>query len=175
MAVPESEARSAIEGFAATWRRVMTDPPGFFAAMPETGGLAAPLTFLAICAAVNALGHLLLLAGVGGMIGIFVGQIVGAFVAAAAFVIVAQHLFEGRAGFEPTFRVVAYASAPSVFFWVPVFGVLAWLYDAFLTVRGIERVHAIDVTRAVLTVVVGFAVVLLLGFTLGGRWWWVSS
>ena len=29
------------------------------------------------------------------------------------------------AGFEPTFRVVAYASAPAVFFWIPVLGVLA--------------------------------------------------
>lgn len=172
MAVPESEARSAIEGFAATWRRVMTDPPGFFADMPETGGLAAPLTFLAICAAVNALGHLLLLAGVGGMIAVFVGHMIGAFVAAATFVIVAQNLFEGRAGFEPTFRVVAYASAPSVLFWVPVLGVLAWLYDAYLTVRGLERVHAIDTTRAVLTVAVGLGIVVLLGFALGGRWPW---
>lgn len=173
MAVPDSEVRSAVEGFAATWRRVMTDPRGFFADMPETGGLRAPLTFLAVCAGINALGHLLVLAGVRGMIAVFVGQLVGAFVAAAVFVLVAQNLFEGRAGFEPTFRVVAYASAPSVFFWIPALGVVAWIYDAYLTMRGLERVHAIDTTRAVLTVVVGLIVLTLLGFALGGRRHWL--
>jgi hypothetical protein len=169
MAVPESEARTAVAGFAATWRRVMTDPRGFFADMPENGGFAAPLTFLAVCAAINALGHLLLLLGPGAMIAAFVGQIIGAFVVAAAFVIVAQNLFEGRAGFEPTFRVVAYASAPSVFFWIPVLGMLAWIYAAYLTIRGLERVQRIDTTRALLTVAVGIVVVMLLGFALGRR------
>jgi hypothetical protein len=171
MAVPEPEVRAAVEGFAATWRRVTTDPQGFFADMPETGGFAAPLTFLAICAGINAICHLLLLAGVGGMIAVFVAQIVGAFVAAAAFTVVAQNLFEGRAGFEPTFRVVAYASAPSVFFWIPVVGVLAWLYAAYLSVRGLERVHRMDTTRAVLTVAVGLVIVVLIGVALGRRPW----
>jgi hypothetical protein len=167
MAAPESEVRTAVEGFAATWRRVTTDPQGFFADMPETGGLAAPLTFLAACAAINAVAHLLVLVGLGGMIAVFVGQLIGAFVAATVFVIVAQHLFEGRAGFEPTFRVVAYASAPTVFSWIPVLGVLAWLYAAYLTVRGLERVHRMDATRAVLTVAIGFGVVVLLGVAIG--------
>src|SRR5437867_13260966 len=99
MAIPESEARSAVEGFATTWRRVVTDPQGFFADMPETGGLAAPLAFLAICAAINAVGHLLLLAGMRGMVAVFVGEILGAFLASAAFVVVAQHLFAAKAGF----------------------------------------------------------------------------
>lgn len=169
MAVPESEVRTPVEGFAATWRRIATDPQGFFADMPETGGLVAPLTFLAVCAGINALAHLLLLVGLGGMIAVFVGQLLGAFVAAAAFVIVAQHLFEGRAGFEPTFRVVAYASAPAVFVWIPVLGVLAWLYAAYLTVRGLERVHRMDTTRAVLTVAIGLGVVMLLGVAIGRR------
>ena len=167
MAVPEPEVRTAVEGFAATWRRVTTDPQGFFADMPETGGLAAPLTFLAACAAINAVAHLLLFVGLGGMIAVFVGQLIGAFVAATTFVLVAQHLFEGRAGFEPTFRVVAYASAPTVFFWIPVLGVLAWLYAAYLTVRGLERIHRIDATRAVLTVAIGLGVVVLLGVAIG--------
>jgi len=169
MAVPEPEVRTAVEGFAATWRRVTTDPQGFFAEMPETGGFAAPLTFLAVCAGINAVCHLLLLAGVRGMIVVFGGQIIAAFVAAAAFVVVAQNLFEGRAGFEPTFRVVAYASAPTVFLWIPVLGVVAWLYAAYLTVRGLERVHRIDTTRALLTVAVGIIIVVLLGAALGRR------
>ena len=32
--------------FADTWRRVVTDPRGFFAEMPLAGGLGEPMTFL---------------------------------------------------------------------------------------------------------------------------------
>ena len=141
---------------------MVTSPHGFFADMPQTGGLGEPTLFLALCAAINAVGHLILGAGVGSMILSFVGQMVAAFVLAALLVLVAQHLFEGRAGFEATFRVVAYAAAPSVAYWVPLLGVLALLYSAYLTLRGLERVHGLDPTRALLTLGVGVAVLWLL-------------
>jgi len=51
---------------------------------------------------------------------------------------------------------VAYAAAPMVLSWLPWrLGVLAVLYGAYLTIVGLERVHAFDATRAVLTVVIG--------------------
>jgi len=160
------------ERFVATWRRVLTDPHGFFADMPQTGGLPEPTAFLAVSAAVNAAGHLLVGWGVRGMLGVFVGQVVGAFIAAAAFVLIAQNLFDGRAGFEPTFRVVAFAAAPLVLFWVPLVGVVAWLYMAYLLVRGLEQVQAIDATRAVLTVLLGLgALWLLRAARAGGPVW----
>ena len=68
----------------------------------------------------------------------------GGFVSAAALTLVAQHLFEGRAGFEPTFRVVAYAAAPIVLFWVPRLWVLALLYGWYLQIRGVERVNEFE-------------------------------
>jgi hypothetical protein len=163
MATTEFEGRSAIEEFPAVWLRVVTDPLGFFADMPQTGGLQQPIGFLAICAGVDALGHLLTFAGVPGMVGSFVVQIVAAFVLAALFVLIAQHLFGGRAGYEPTFRVVAYAWAPLVVAWVPFAGRLALLYAAYLMIRGIEHVHGIDATRAVLTVVLGAGALWVLG------------
>ena len=166
------EARSAVEGFPNTWRRIMTEPHAFFADLPETGGLGGPATFLVICAALNALGHLLVGWGLGGALGIFVGQVVGAFVLAAILVLIAQQLFDGKGGFEPTFRVVAYAAAPLVFFWVPVAGRLAWLYGAYLILRGLERVQQLDATRAVLTLALGVAAVWLLGsLRAGGPVW----
>src|SRR5712691_13065032 len=136
--VTEAEGRLAFDGFVATWRRVMTDPGGFFADMPETGGLADPALFLVACAAVNALGHLLTGWGIVGMVTIFVAQVAAGFVGAAILVLVAQNLFGGRAGFEPTFRVVAYAAAPRILLWVPVLGPLALVYSAYLIVRGLE-------------------------------------
>jgi hypothetical protein len=170
MDAPDLQAPPVASAFVETWRRVMTDPEGFFAAMPETGGLQEPFTFLAVCAAVNAAGHLLLGWGVPGAATIFAGELLAAIVGAALLVLVAQHLFHGRAGFEPTFRVVAYSAAPSIVDWIPVLGWLARLYRLYLVVRGLGRVQAIEPVSAVLTIVISYAVVAisLLGF--GGPW-----
>jgi hypothetical protein len=172
MSATEFESRPPLESFPVTWRRVVTDPHGFFEEMPQTGGLGAPGTFLALCGGLNAAGHLLTGWGAWGAIAVFAGHVVGAVVLAALFVLIAQHLFGGRAGFEPTFRVVAYGAAPLVLFWVPLVGKLAWLYGAYLMLRGIERVQALDTTRAVLTVVLGLGAVWLLGSVpAGGPVW----
>jgi hypothetical protein len=161
MATSEFESRPGIEDFPARWQRVVTDPHGFFADMPQAGGLGQPATFLAICAAINALGHLLFFAGVWGVVTVFVWQLIAAFVLAALLVLIAQNLFQGHAGFEPTFRVVAYAWAPLVIGWLPFVGRLAALYAAYLVLRGIERVHGLETTRAVLTLVIALAVLLI--------------
>ena len=159
----ESEGAAVLEGFPNTWKRVMTDPRGFFADMPEVGGLQAPLAFLGVSAVISAAGHLVMGWGLGGFLRIVLWQVLGAFVSAALYVLVAQHLFGGRAGFEATFRVVAYAAAPMVLSWLPWrLGVLAVLYGAYLTIIGLERVHAFDATRAVLTVVIGLGATWLL-------------
>jgi len=159
MPTNEFEGRSWAGDFPAVWQRVVTDPHGFFADMPETGGLNQPTTFLALCAGANALGHLLLFGSVGMLVWSFVWQMIAAFIMAAVFVLIAQNLFQGRAGFEPTFRVVAYSWAPLVVYWVPVVGVLAMIYSAYLLIRGLERVQGLDATRAVLTVALGIGVV----------------
>ena len=162
MATTESEPRAGIEGFPALWQRVVTAPHGFFADMPQTGGLGGPTLFLALCAAINAAGRLLFAAGVRGMIASFAGQMVAAFVLAALLVLVAQNLFEGRGGYEATFRVVAYAWAPLVVGWLPLVGSLALVYSAYLMLRGLERVQAQDTTRAALTLVISLAILWIL-------------
>jgi hypothetical protein len=171
MATKEFEGRSLVEEFPELWQRVVTDPHRFFADMPETGGLQAPTVFLAVCAGINALGHLLFFVGLRGMLAIFLWQLIAAFVMAALFVLIAQHLFGGRAGYEPTFRVVAFSWAPLVIAWVPFVGRLALLYTAYLTIRGVERIHGLDSTRAVLTVVLGAGALWVLGVLGVGPAW----
>jgi hypothetical protein len=153
--------RSVQAGFFKTWQRVMTDPHGFFAEMPQAGGLNDPGTFLLITAGINAVGHLITGFGILGALATLVFHVVLAFIVAALFTVIAQQLFEGKAGFEPTFRVVAYATAPLVFAWVPIVATVANLYAAYLAMRGIERVHVMDTTRAVLTVVLGVVAIWL--------------
>lgn len=154
--------------FAETWRSVMSDPRTFFASMPTTGGLNEPLAFLAICAAINAAGVLLVSWSVFATIGAFIWTIVAAFVIAGLLTVVTQQLFGGREGFEPIFRVVAYAMAPAVFFWVPRLAVLAWLYAWYLQVRGVERVQGFEPGNAVLSVAVGAVVAVMLSAGLRG-------
>jgi hypothetical protein len=168
MSTPGFDPSSAAASFSATWRRVLTDPNGFFAEMPQTGGLNEPLLFLTVCAVANAVGHLVIGFSVVAPIGAFVVKLLGSFVLAALLTLLAQQLFEGKAGFEPVFRVVAYAAAPTVLAWVPRLGVVAVLYSWFLTMRGIERVQGFDAIRAVLTVAIGVAVLLLMGSALAG-------
>ena len=117
--------RSVQASFVQTWQRVMTDPHGFFAEMPQAGGLQDPGTFLLITAGINAVGHLITGFGIMGALASLVFQVVLAFIVAALFTVIAQQLFEGKAGFEPTFRVVAYSTAPLVFAWVPFIDTIA--------------------------------------------------
>ena len=171
MSTREFESRTAFEDFPTVWQRVVTDPLGFFAAMPETGGLQPPAIFLAICAAINAAGHLLSFAGLRGMLSIFLWQLIAAFMMAALFVLIAQNLFAGRAGFEPTFKIVAYSWAPLIIAWVPVVGGIAVIYSVYLMIRGLERVQGLEATHAVLTVLLGAGALFALGIIgIGPRW-----
>ena len=168
----QSEARAVLEGFPSTWKRIVTDPHGALADMPETGGLQQPATFLVICAAINALGHVLRGWGPLAVLAVFAWQLVAAVVMAALFVLIAQNLFDGRGGFEPTFRIVAWAWAPLVVYWVPVLGVLAWLYSGYLLLRGLERAQRLDATQAALTLVISVAILWVLrSVRTGGPAW----
>jgi hypothetical protein len=162
MATSESDARATVEGLVGTWRRVVTEPHAFVADLPETGGLGEPFGFLAAVAAVNAVGVAAVGGGVAGLLGAFVVLVVATVLSAALAVLVAQNLFDGRGGFEPTFRVLAYAAAPLVVAWIPVLGGLAVAYAAYIAIRGLERVQRVETTRAVLTLLIAVAVLWLL-------------
>jgi hypothetical protein len=82
--------------------------------------------------------------------------------------LVAQHLLDGRAGFEPVFRVVAYGSAPGVLFWVPRLAAIPLLYAWFLQTRGLERVHGFDATRAAFATVLAWVAVAIVARALAG-------
>src|SRR5262249_2536938 len=75
--IPPPPPAAPAMGFIDTWRRVMSDPRSFFADMAQAGGLQEPLAFLAVCAAVDAVGTLLMGWGIRGMIGTFVTVVAG--------------------------------------------------------------------------------------------------
>lgn len=162
MDAPTTDASAT--DFVTTWRQVVNDPAGFFATMPETGGLGDPLRFVAIVAGLDAAGALvtspfhpwravLVLAALP----------LGCLLVATVLTLVTQHLFDGRAGFEPVFRAVAYGSAPAVVYAIPLVGQIACGYAWYLQVRGIERVQSLQALPAVVATLVAWAGVWLLG------------
>jgi hypothetical protein len=160
----------ATNDFVTTWRQIVQDPVGFFATMPETGGLGEPMRFLTICAGINALGMFIGSWSVLHALWAFVMLVLGMIVLAAAMTLVTQHLLEGRAGFEPVFRAVAYGAAPTAAFWIPIVGSIAVLYTCYLHVRGIERVQGLDAVRAILATAIAWVATILVVGGFPVRW-----
>jgi hypothetical protein len=162
--------------FASVWQEVVRDPRTFFATMSETGGLSDPMTFLAICAGLNAAGTLLVSWSLWTAVGSFIWLVLGSFVVAAGLTLVTQQIFDGRAGFEPIFRVVAYASAPAVAFWVPRLAALPCCYAWYLQVRGVERVDGFEGGRAALATTIAWVAAWLVARSLwGGPLGWFGT
>jgi hypothetical protein len=154
------------ESFIGVWKRVVTDPRGFFQDMPIRGGIQAPLLFLVGCLVLAALGFLVVGPRGFGLSVVFWGT-VRSFLYALVFMLIARHVFSGTADYEANYRVVAYATAPMALMWVPLVGSLAFLYTLFLVIVGIERVNAFDAVKSVLTVLLASLVLLVLGWAFG--------
>ncbi len=154
------------DSFVGVWKRVMTDPRGFFQDMPTRGGLQPPLLFLVGCLIISGLGFLILGPRGFGLMLVLEGMLCS-FVCAAVLAIISRQLFAGTGDYEATYRVVAYGSAPAALLWVPLVGRLAMLYAIFLTIVGLERVHGFDAVKSVLTVLLSTIVLLAVGWALG--------
>jgi len=156
------DVEPAPSDFVTTWQRVMRTPVEFFATMPEAGGLGEPIRFLMLVAALDAAGTLLVSWSVAVAVLAFVMIVVGMVLVATIATLVTQHLFEGRAAFDPVFRAIAYGSAPAVFFWIPWLAAIPLIYAWYLQTRGVERVQALDAGRASLAMLLSWVAVWLL-------------
>ncbi|MCC6847940.1 MAG: YIP1 family protein [Deltaproteobacteria bacterium] len=154
------------ESFIGVWKRVVTDPRGFFQDMPIRGGIQAPLLFLVACLVVAGLGYLVVGPRGFGLGLVFWGTL-RSFLYAAVLLLVARQIFSGAADFEATYRVVAYATAPMAFIFLPLVGGLAFLYTLFLVIVGLERVNGFDAVKSVLTVLLASVAIAALGWALG--------
>lgn len=175
MNMTEFDRHDFIYSFGQVWKRVMTDPRGFFLAMPRTGGLGNPLMFAVLCLAIAGFGFLITGGGFRLGVGLIFGGVIRLFISAALFLLIARWLFEGKGDFAATFRVCAYTAAPAVLLWVPVVKYLALLYMAYLLIVGLQRTHEFDSVKAVLTLVIATVVGGFLALAFGGpRWLWSS-
>jgi hypothetical protein len=168
-----------LQTFIATVRAVVLRPVDFFRGILRRGDLINPLIFAIICYEVSAiLGGLLRVAGIGATnqgVGGFLGTIIfapilaaiGLFIGAGILHLLVMLIVGSRnAGFEATFRVVAYSAVTGLVSWIPFIGGLLSLYGIYLGIVGIREVHNTTTGKAALVVLIPAAVIILLGLLL---------
>lgn len=177
--------------FVATVREIVLNPIGFFRGIRKQGDFLNPLIFAVICALISGiiggiLGLLInLIAGngigpaVGGLFGAIIltpiFTVIGLFIGAAIYhVLVFLLVKPSNAGFEATFRVVAYASVVQLVSWlsvVPILNILVSIvigvYAVVLSVLGIREAHATTTGRAAAVVLIPVAILGILALIIG--------
>ncbi len=155
------------KAFVAVWRKVMSDPQGFYRDMPATGGFENPLIFLGICG----LFYFLLTVIVAGL----TDAVNALFLVALAYIfgpailmLASQFVFKGEGDYEGSLRACAYAGACLTLAWVPVLGIFAFLYSVYLIFLGTERIHKLDSTKsAIATLIAVLVTVAIMVYVLG--------
>ncbi|MFH1433194.1 MAG: YIP1 family protein [archaeon] len=139
---------------------ILLDPHRFFEIMPITGGYKDPIIFYAITIIITLIpvSSLLIIfnpttTGIAAMLTILIiGPIITIpllFVFCALFHITLK-ILGGSGNYESTLRVMAYASAPNVVSWIPLAGILAMIYQVYISIIGYKNVHNISTLRIII-------------------------
>jgi hypothetical protein len=165
----EFNPKDFIKSFIGVVKTVFFQPSAFYQHMPTTGGFPAPLIFLAVCLGVSGIISAIIWGTVAGFFYFLIFGLIFAFIGAGILHFIAHQFFEGKGSYEGTYRVVAYAGVINLLTWIPVVGFLAGLYGFFyLQLVGLEKVHQITKGQAVVTVLIAFAVYIILALIVPG-------
>ncbi len=178
--------RELIPSFVQTVREVLFNPVNFFRGIRREGDFLNPLLFAIICALITGvIGGILSLifslirgegfgAALGSLIAniflIPIGTAIVLFIWAGIYhLLVLLIVRPSHAGYESTFRALAYASAVQAVAWlayIPILGILVaiaiGIYNVVLTVIGIREMHTTTTGRAVLVVLIPVIILLIL-------------
>jgi hypothetical protein len=165
----EFNIQDFIGSFLRVTKTVLFKPNDFYQNMPTTGGYTPPLVFLAVCLGVSGVFAAIISGGeVLMFFKILIAGVIFSFIGAGIMHLIAQQFFEGKGAYEGLYRVVAYAGVVSLLTWIPVVGFIAALYGLYLQIVGLEKVHKITPGQAVVTVLITFAVYLIMALVVGG-------
>jgi hypothetical protein len=159
-----------VNSFIRVAKTVLVTPGNFYQHMPTTGGYTPPVIFLAVCLGVSGVLSAIL-AGVNVLLffQIIIAGVIFSFIGAGVLHLVAQQFFEGKGTYEGVYRVVAYASIVQIISWLTfvsgvffIVTICVSLYGLYLQIVGLEKVHQITPGQAVVTVLIVFAVYLIM-------------
>lgn len=167
-----------------TWKEVMQTPSDFYRRMPTTGGYSDPLTFAAISFAVSGILSAILRYGISNvfgtpgkglgftmLFGIVIATpilgIIGLFVGAAIFYVIFR-ILGGTGSYEGTLRFLSYATAVQVLSWIPLIGLVLWIYGIYLYIVGGSYVHRVSMGKSAIAVLLPSIVILILVLIVAG-------
>ena len=178
--------RDLVPSFVQTVREVLFNPVNFFRSIRREGDFLPPLLFAIICALITGvIGGILSLifalirgAGFGGALGSLIANIFLIPIGTAIFLFIWAGIYHvlvllvvrpSHAGYEATFRALAYASAVQAVAWlayIPLLGILVaiviGIYNVVLTVVGVREMHATTTGRAVAVVLIPVLILVIL-------------
>ena len=80
------------------------------------------------------------------------------------------HLFiklvGGKSDYNATFKLTCYSYAPSLLSFVPVLGIIAYIYSVVLQVIGTHKLHNITLGKSALAILLPIIILMLFGFGL---------
>jgi hypothetical protein len=72
-------------------------------------------------------------------------------------------IFGGKAKYEDTYRMYAYAKTPVFLLeWIPIVGSLAWFWEIFLLIIGTQKIHKMSRRRSILIYVIPVLLLIIL-------------
>jgi len=166
-AVCEFDLNDFVKSFIGVVKMVITRPSEFYGRMPTRGGFVAPITFLAVCLGVSGVLAAMITGGRAVLFfKIILTGLIFSFIGAGILYVIAQKLFLGKAEYQGTYRLVAYAGAVNLLAWIPIVNFLAALYGFYLQIIGLEKIHQITKGQAVITILIAFVVYLIFFFAI---------
>ena len=166
---PEFDPARPLRSGLAVTRAVLLSPKSFYANFSTSGPLKEPILFVLFVSAVSAVLRLAIVfifsTGSVGEAAIsllealaFVALSPGIIAALAAVYLLSIRAFVKReADFQEAYRMLAYAYAAMILFWVPIIQAFAFTY-AFLVLMmlGVRSVYGTSTTTALVTTFVGY-------------------
>jgi hypothetical protein len=69
----------------------------------------------------------------------------------------------GRNGYRETLKAIAFGGTPALLLgWIPLFGILGWIWSCVLSILGVRELHGISTGRALGAVILAVTVPLLI-------------
>jgi hypothetical protein len=160
-----------VADFVDIWKQVILTPNEFYKHMSTTGGYIEALRFALVNFIIAGIGFTLVsilkapfLGGFLSPITIIIFPLLGVaslFINSAIFLVLFV-LVGGSGTYEGTFRMLSYASAVNVIFWIPIIGwIAAWIYGTYLMIIGGMHVHQLDLFRSGVAVLLPIIAIIL--------------
>ena len=133
--------------------------------------LSIPVMLITLSSIWSVFGGIFAMPGFGSLTGFWIviiafSMIIGALVflfIGAAWLHLWVYPVGGRNGYRETLKAIAFGGTPALLLgWIPLFGILGWIWSCVLSILGVRELHGISTGRAIGAVILAVTVPLLI-------------